>query len=200
MVKVTQKLELHFRPEEFSIQSATKRLDIFEEDRKRIMRSPWLHNDEDEKPQLVSKPGVFDFFSDWSDDILTDLNQLRTAVDQVLGIAPPIDPEAQFNTQLIPSVNNVESPNVNSLPEKIEESVNNISENVAVKIEPGVTTAAISTQVQLESKQLNSDTKKHNLMSPDQIKKESNENERKPEIKKELKKELSKEEVRIFEI
>ena len=37
------------------------------------------------------KPGVFDFFPDWSDAILTDLNQLRNAVDQVLGIAPPIE-------------------------------------------------------------------------------------------------------------
>merc|ERR1712242_660730 len=101
------------RPEEFSIQSATKRLDIFEEDRKRIMRSPWLREDDDHKQQLVSKPGVYDFFDDWSDDIRKDLDQLSMAVDQVLGIAPP------------PPVTTV-----------VEEPINNQTDNVGfIKIE-----------------------------------------------------------------
>ena len=58
------------------------------------MRSPWLCEDDDHKQQLVSKPGVYDFFEDWSDDILDDLKQLSMAVDQVLGIAPPPAAEA----------------------------------------------------------------------------------------------------------
>ena len=167
------------------------------------MRSPWLHNDEDEKPQLVSKPGVFDFFSDWSDDILTDLNQLRTAVDQVLGIAPPIDPEviacpSQFSSQVIPPVNNVESSNTISLPDKMEE-INNITDNTSVKTEPGVP-STIPSQViqnQSESKHLiHPDMKKYNAISSDQVKREINEVGKKPDIKKEtIKKELSKEEV-----
>ena len=49
------------------------------------MRSPWLREDDDHKQQLVSKPGVYDFFDDWSDDIRKDLDQLSMAVDQVLG-------------------------------------------------------------------------------------------------------------------
>ena len=93
------------RPEEFSIQSATKRLDIFEEDRKRILRSPWFPGQDEEctRPKLASKSGVYDFFADWTPDILTDLNQLSDAVDHVLGIVPQNHVDQQPN--------NVEPPN-----------------------------------------------------------------------------------------
>ena len=76
-----QRSNWNFRPEEFSIQSNIKRLDIFEEDRQRIQRSAL--NSEKPTVELISQPGVFNFYQDWSDAILSDLEQLTAAVDQV---------------------------------------------------------------------------------------------------------------------
>ena len=63
-----------FRPEEFSISSTIKRLDIFEEDRQRIRKAAWLA-EEQPREQLMSPAGVFDFYQDWSDEINIDLQE-----------------------------------------------------------------------------------------------------------------------------
>lgn len=131
LVNVQTYLNRILKPEEFSIQSATKRLDIFEEDRKRIMRSPWFPTQDEEctRPKLASKSGVYDFFTDWTPDILTDLNQLSDAVDHVLGIVP------QNHVDQPP--NNVEPSNYSHV-NNINNDLNKIKEEspLVIKSEP----------------------------------------------------------------
>ena len=86
------------------------------------MRSPWFPGQDEEctRPKLASKSGVYDFFADWTPDILTDLNQLSDAVDHVLGIVPQNHVDQQPN--------NVEPPNY--------PHVNNINDLNKIKDEP----------------------------------------------------------------
>ena len=76
------------------------------------MRSPWFPGQDEEctRPKLASKSGVYDFFADWTPDILTDLNQLSDAVDHVLGIVPQNHVDQQPNNvepSNYPHVNNI---------------------------------------------------------------------------------------------
>ena len=53
---------------------------------------------------MISQTGVFDFYQDWSDEINIDLQQLTTAVDQVLGNSAQNAemPAVNTNSDLIP--------------------------------------------------------------------------------------------------
>ena len=86
------------------------------------MRSPWFPGQDEEctRPKLASKSGVYDFFADWTPDILTDLNQLSDAVDHVLGIVPQNHVDQQPNNVEPPTYPHVN--NINDLNKIKEES------------------------------------------------------------------------------
>lgn len=118
-----------FSPEEFSIQSTIKRLDIFEEDRQRILKSAWLAEEFQKEDKLFSPPGVFDFYQDWSDAINIDLQHLTTAVDKVLGnqVENQNEMTEMTNSDYLPPVNDVArsaAPRVPDIkPEQLDQPV-----------------------------------------------------------------------------
>ena len=85
------------------------------------MRSPWFPGQDEEctRPKLASKSGVYDFFADWTPDILTDLNQLSDAVDHVLGIVPQNHVDQQPNNVEPPNYPHVN--NINDLNKELSE-------------------------------------------------------------------------------
>ena len=63
--KVQTYLQRIIKPEEFLIDSNVKRWDIFEEDRKRIEKSPWMSADVTTESPFVDKPGEKSLKTGW---------------------------------------------------------------------------------------------------------------------------------------